>query len=154
MSKGAIRGILVIATNKKALFNYFILEKFSAGIVLTGTEIKSIREKKVSINESFCFLNNNEIFIKQMHIPQYNFGNIYNHYETRIRKLLLQKKEIKKIKNKLEKGMTILPLRLFLNEKNLAKVEIALAKGKKLYDKRNAIKERDLKRKYEYSFNK
>ena len=154
MSKGAIRGILVIATNKKALFNYFILEKFSAGIVLTGTEIKSIREKKVSINESFCFLNNNEIFIKQMHITQYNFGNIYNHYETRIRKLLLQKKEIKKIKNKLEKGMTILPLRLFLNENNLAKVEIALAKGKKLYDKRNAIKERDLKRKYEYSFNK
>ena len=154
MSKGAIRGILVIATNKKALFNYFILEKFSAGIVLTGTEIKSIREKKVSINESFCFLNNNEIFIKQMHITQYNFGNIYNHYETRIRKLLLQKKEIKKIKNKLERGMTILPLRLFLNEKNLAKVEIALAKGKKLYDKRNAIKERDLKRKYEYSFNK
>ena len=89
-----------------------------------------------------------------MHIPQYNFGNINNHYETRIRKLLLNKQEIKKIKNKLEKGMTILPLRLFLNEKNLAKVEIALAKGKKLYDKRNAIKERDLKRKYEYSFNK
>ena len=152
--KKNINTSVTIATNKKAKFNYFILDELTAGIVLTGTEIKSIRERKVNINEAYCFFKNNELFIKQMHISQYKFGNIYNHYETRIRKLLLNKQEIKKIKNKLEKGMTILPLRLFLNEKNLAKVEIALAKGKKLYDKRNAIKERDLKRKYEYSFNK
>ena len=139
--------MFIVATNKKALFNFFILEKFSAGIVLCGTEIKSVREKKVNINGAFCFLSENEIFIKQMHIAQYKFGNIYNHLETRIRKLLLNKQEIRKIKNKLDKGMSIIPIYLFLNEKNLAKIEIALVKGKKLYDKRQSIKERDLKRK-------
>jgi SsrA-binding protein len=139
--------VKIVIENKKALFNFFILEKFQAGVVLLGTEIKSIRDGKISIQNAFCIIENNEIFIVNMHISQYKFGNIYNHDETRKKKLLLKKQEIIKIKNKILKGTTIVPLKVYLDKHNIAKIEIAIAKGKKLYDKRQAIKERDLKRK-------
>ena len=144
--KKNINTSVTIATNKKARFNYFILDELTAGIVLTGTEIKSIRERKVNINEAYCFFKNNELFIKQMHIAQYKFGNIYNHEELRYRKLLLNKKELIKLKNNLEIGQSIIPLELFINNKGFAKIIIALVKGKKLYDKRKAIKEKDIQR--------
>lgn len=137
----------IIAVNKKAMFNYFFIDEYTAGIVLTGTEIKSIRNKKANINNAYCFFIGNELFIKQMHIAQYTYGNIYNHEEYRIRKLLLNKKELIKIKNEINPGITIVPNELFLNNKGLAKITICLAKGKKLYDKRNSIKEREMNRK-------
>jgi SsrA-binding protein len=133
-----------IAKNKKAGFEYVFLEKYTAGIVLSGTEIKSIRANKVSINEAYCIFINEELWIKNMHIAEYDFGNIYNHEPKRDRKLLLTKREIKKLKSKnIEKGVAIIPILLFLNDKGFAKIEIALAKGKKLYDKRETIKDRD-----------
>ena len=137
----------IIATNKKAKFNYFLIEEYTAGIILTGTEIKSIRNKKTNINNSYCTIINNELFIKQMHISKYIFGNIHNHDEYRIRKLLLKKKELFKIKNNLNAGVTIIPKEIFINEKGIAKITICLAKGKNFYDKRNAIKEREMLRK-------
>jgi len=134
----------IIAKNKKASFEYIFLEKYTAGIVLSGTEIKSIRANKVSINESYCIFINEELWIKNMHIAEYDFGNIYNHEPKRDRKLLLNKREIKKLKSKnIEKGVAIIPTLLFINEKGIAKIEIALAKGKKLFDKRETIKDRD-----------
>ena len=135
----------VISTNRKAEYNYFILDKFIAGIVLTGTEIKSIRHSSVNIGDSYCFFDNNELFIKQMHIPPYKHGNIYNHDEYRIKKLLLNRHELNKLIRKKIDGMSIIPTRVIING-NLAKVEIALAKGKKAYDKREAIKKRDIER--------
>jgi SsrA-binding protein len=135
--------------NKKARFQYEILDKEVAGIMLLGTEIKSIREGKVSLAESYCYFTpNQEIFIKNMHIGEYSHGNINNHEPLRERKLLMKKKEITKLQEKVEKGgnMTIVPLRLFVNDKGFAKLEIALATGKKLHDKRNTIKDRDIKR--------
>ncbi len=137
----------VIATNKKAKFNYFLIEEYTAGIVLTGTEIKSIRDKKANINNSYCIIINNELFIKQMYIAKYIFGNIYNHDEYRVRKLLLKKKELIKIKNNLNAGITIIPKEVYISERGIAKITICLAKGKKNYDKRNAIKEREIQRK-------
>lgn len=133
--------------NKKARFNYELLESFDAGIQLQGTEIKSIRMGKASITESFCEVKNGEVFIVNMHIDEYDWGSYYNHKIRRERKLLLTKPEIKKLERKtLETGNTIVPTLLYINKNGLAKVRIALAKGKKLYDKRNAIKEKDLKR--------
>lgn len=133
--------------NKRASFEYAFLEKYSAGIVLTGTEIKSVREGKVNFTDSFCVIHNEEIFVRNMHISQYTQGS-YNNVETkRTRKLLLTKKEIKKLATKMkEKGLTIVPIRIFISERGFAKLDIALAKGKKTYDKRSDLKEKDLKR--------
>ena len=131
--------------NKKAYFDYEILETYEAGIVLTGTEIKSIRLSNVNLKDSYAHVKNNEVFLLNMHISEYKEGNIFNHNETRTRKLLLHKKEIRKLKQKIqEKGFTIVCTKVYL-KKGRVKLEIALAKGKKLYDKRESIKERDLK---------
>lgn len=134
--------------NKKAKFQYEILDRYTAGIVLTGTEIKSIRASKASIAESFCEFNDRgELFVINMTIEEYAFGNYYNHKPKAERKLLLNKRELKKLHKDAEaKGLTIIPLRLFVNDKGYAKLDIALAKGKKLYDKRESIKDRDNKR--------
>lgn len=140
-------GKKIIANNKKARYEYFIEDTFEAGIVLKGTEVKSIRQGKVSIKESFCNLSDNELFIIGMHISPYEHGNIYNTDPLRTRKLLLHKREINKlvIATK-EKGYTIVPLNIYLKD-GLIKIEIALAKGKKIYDKRESIAKRDVDRK-------
>jgi len=134
--------------NKKAKFQYEILDKYTAGIVLTGTEIKSIRSSKASIAESFCEFNDrDELFVINMTVEEYKYGNYNNHRPKAVRKLLLNKKELKKLKKEMDvKGVAIIPLRLFTNEKGLAKLVISIAKGKKLYDKRETIKDRDNKR--------
>jgi len=134
--------------NKKAKFEYDILDTYTAGIVLTGTEIKSIRDSKASIAESFCEFNDRgELFVINMTVQEYIFGNYYNHKPKAERKLLLNKRELKKLEKEVNvKGNAIIPLRLFVNEKGLAKLEIALGKGKKLYDKRETLKDRDNKR--------
>jgi SsrA-binding protein len=134
--------------NKKARFQYEILDKYTAGIVLTGTEIKSIRNSKASIAESFCEFNDHgELFVVNMTIEEYIYGTYYNHKPKATRKLLLNKKELKKLNKEVQNtGLTIIPLRLFINEKGYAKLEIALAKGKKLHDKRETIRDRDNKR--------
>lgn len=133
--------------NKKAYFEYEILEKYICGIQLLGTEIKSIRESKASIKEGYCYLNKGEMFIKGMNIAEYSHGGYSNHDPLRERKLLLQKKEINKIEKKLkDKGITAVPLHLFIADNGYAKLEIGIAKGKKLFDKRDSIKERDVKR--------
>lgn len=134
--------------NKKARFEYELLEKYTAGIVLTGTEIKSIRNSKASISESFCEFNENgELFVVNMYIEEYLFGTHFNHKPRAERKLLLNKKELKKLNKEVKNtGLTIVPLKLFINDKGLAKLIIALAKGKKIYDKRETIKDRDNKR--------
>ncbi len=133
--------------NKKASFEYHLLDKYVAGIQLTGTEIKSIRNGKASIAEAYCIFIGNELWVRGMHIAEYSHGNIHNHLPKRDRKLLLNRSELKKLSKKLkEKGLTMVPTRLFINEKGLAKIEIALAKGKKLYDKREDMKRKDAKR--------
>jgi len=133
--------------NKKAGFEYAFLEKYSAGIQLTGTEIKSVRDGKVNFTDSFCVIDNGEIFIKNLHIAQYTEGSYNNHEPKRTRKLLLTKKEIRKLSVKMkEKGLTVVPLRMFINERGYAKLDIALAKGKKSYDKRADLKEKDIQR--------
>lgn len=133
--------------NRKASFEFHFLETFPAGIVLSGTEIKSIRQSKVSLQEAFCYFKDGELFIKGMHIAPYEQGTYANHEPLRERKLLLKKRELRKLEEALEeKGLTIIPVRLFINDRGFAKLEIALAKGKKLYDKRESIKEKDVKR--------
>ena len=133
--------------NKKASYEFELLDKFTAGMVLQGTEIKSIKEGKVSLREGYCYFIGSELFIKNMHISEYKHGNLNNHDPYRERKLLLNKSELKKIRKKhQEKGLTIIPLRIFINEKRIAKIEIALAKGKKIHDKRVSIKEKELKK--------
>lgn len=136
--------------NKKASFEYFLVEKYTAGIVLTGTEIKSIRRGKVSIAESYCAFIGDELFVKNMHIAEYEYGTYNNHEPKRDRKLLLTRRELKKLKSKLdEKGFTLIPTLLFINENGLAKLEISTAKGKKLYDKRDTIKKKDTRKEIE-----
>ncbi|QLG43830.1 SsrA-binding protein SmpB [Costertonia aggregata] len=134
--------------NKRARFDYELLGKYTAGIVLSGTEIKSIRQSKASISESFCEFNyRGELFIINMQIDEYSHGSHYNHKPKAERKLLLNKRELKKLEKEVKNsGLTIIPLNLFLNDRGLAKLNIALAKGKKLYDKRDTIKDRDNKR--------
>lgn len=133
--------------NKKATFNYELIDKLVAGIVLKGTEIKSIRNGKANLNEAFCTVINGELFIKGMHISPYKYGTHENHEAKADRKLLLKKKEITKWDTKTkEKGLTIIPLKLFLTENGLAKVEIALGKGKKTHDKRETLKQKDSNR--------
>lgn len=133
--------------NKKSSFLYNLLKKYSAGIILTGTEVKSMRMSKVSINEAFCYFRNNELFLKNMNISEYNWGTIHNHAPSRERKLLLRKSEINQLLNKVkEKGYTIVPIELTINDRGFVKLEISLAQGKKVFDKRDSIKERDNKR--------
>ena len=138
---------IISIINKKAKFNYFIEDEYTAGIVLTGSEIKSIRRRNVSISDSFCeFNNNNELFISKMYIKEYQ-NSTYNRNSLSQRKLLLNRKELKKLKKQItDVGLTIIPLKLFINDSGLAKIKIALAKGKKLYDKRLSLKEKELKR--------
>lgn len=133
--------------NRKARFNYELLDKYTAGIVLSGTEIKSIRSGKASIAESFCEFNDKgELFVINMNIEEYAFGNYYNHRPKAERKLLLNKRELKSLHKDVQtKGYAIVPLRLFINDRGFAKVEIALGKGKKLYDKRDTIRDRENK---------
>ena len=140
-------------SNRKAYHEYFFEAKYIAGMVLTGTEIKSLRLGKASFNDSYCFFNNGELFVKSLHIAEYSFGTYNNHDTVRERKLLLNKQELRKLEGKTtEKGYSIIPLKIFLTEKGIFKMEIGLGKGKKLYDKRETIKERDterdIKRKY------
>jgi SsrA-binding protein len=133
--------------NKKAWHDYEFIERFTAGMQLTGTEIKSIRAGKASLVDSYCFFRDDELYVKGMHITEYDFGNINNHDPKRDRKLLLNRKELKKLaKNVKEKGLTIVTLNIFLNEKGYAKLEIALARGKKEYDKREDLKKKDSQR--------
>ena len=133
--------------NKKAFFEYFVTERIIAGIQLYGTEIKSIRTGKVSLAESYCAFKKKELFVINMHIAEYQFGTHYNHEPKRDRKLLLKKRELRKLGIKVkERGFTIIPTFLFINDKGLAKLEIGIAKGKKLYDKRETIKDKDIKR--------
>ncbi|MFQ3579576.1 MAG: SsrA-binding protein SmpB [Bacteroidales bacterium] len=133
--------------NKKAGFDYEIIDKFTAGIVLTGTEIKSLRLGKANLTDAFCFIQNSEVWAKNIHISEYAFGSYNNHIPKRDRKLLLKHAEIRKIETKLKDvGVTITVTKIFINESGRAKVEIALARGKKQFDKREAIKEKDVKR--------
>ena len=139
---------MVSIKNKRARFDYEILVKYTAGIVLTGTEIKSIRNNKASISECFCEFNENEeLFAVNIYIEEYAFGTRFNHKPRSVRKLLLNKKELKRLNKEVKNsGLTILPLNLYINDKGFAKILIALARGKKLYDKRETIKDRDNKR--------
>ncbi|MCF0218525.1 MAG: SsrA-binding protein SmpB [Muribaculaceae bacterium] len=136
--------------NKRATFDYAISETFTAGIVLTGTEIKSIRQGKASLADTWCLVINSEVWVKNMYIAEYFYGTYNNHTSRRDRKLLLNRKEIRKIeRNGKEAGFTIIPLRLFINERGLAKLVIGIARGKKEYDKRQSIREREDKRNIE-----
>ena len=141
--------------NKKASFDYEFVDTYTAGIVLTGTEIKSIRLWKASLVDTYCYFINGELWVKNMHISEYFYGSYNNHTARRERKLLLSKKELRNLQNE-EKhpGFTIVPTRLFINEKGLAKLVIALAKGKKQYDKRQSLKEKDDKREIDRMFKK
>jgi len=140
-------------SNRKAHYEYFIEDSYIAGMVLSGTEIKSLREGKASFNDSYCIFNKGELFVKSLHIAEYTFGTSSNHEPLRERKLLLNKRELQKLESRTkEKGYAIIPLRIFISETGFFKIEIALGKGKKVYDKRETIKERDsgrdVKRKY------
>ena len=137
---------MIEVKNKKAYFDYTILEDLEAGIALTGTEIKSIRKGSIDLKDTFVNIKNNEAFILNMYIAKYEEGNIFNHDERRTRKLLLHKKEIKKLKEQIkQEGLTIIPLKLYFKN-NKVKILIGVCKGKKLYDKRQSLKEKDLKR--------
>lgn len=133
--------------NRRASFEYHLVNKYTAGIVLTGTEIKSIRDGHANITDAFCFIKDGELFIRNMHISIWKQGSYYNHDPLRVRKLLLKRSELKKIKAKaVEKGFTIIATKLFLSETGYAKIEIAVAQGKKNFDKREDIKKRDISR--------
>lgn len=133
--------------NRSAYFEYYVDDKYIAGIALLGTEVKSLRAGRASFNDSYCLFQDGELWVKSLHIAEYTHGTYNNHNPLRDRKLLLQKRELKKLQSKIkEKGYTVIPLRIFFNEKNLAKMEIGLAKGKKLHDKRESIKARDTER--------
>ena len=133
--------------NRQALHEYFIDAKYEAGMILVGTEVKSLRDGKASFNDSYCIIDHGEVWLKSLHIAPYSHGTVNNHDPLRDRKLLLQKREIKKIEAKLkERGYTIIPLKIFFNPKGLAKIEIGLARGKKLYDKRETLKKKEAAR--------
>lgn len=141
---------LIDIKNKKASFEYYFVQTFRAGLVLYGTEIKSIREGKVNLSDSYCLFSRGELWVHDMHISEYRFGSYYNHQAKRTRKLLLKKNELRKLENKSkEKGFTIIPTLLFVDERGFAKLEIALCKGKHSYDKRESIKLKDNKRELE-----
>lgn len=133
--------------NKRAAFDFELLQKYTAGIMLTGTEIKAIRQGKAHIHEAFCQLKRGALYVVNMHITEYEFGTHYNHSPNQPRKLLLKKQELRQIQKKItERGLTVIPILLFLNERGLAKLEIAVARGKKTHDKRKSLQEKDLKR--------
>ncbi|MGR3810865.1 SsrA-binding protein SmpB [Jiulongibacter sp. NS-SX5] len=139
--------------NRKASFEYHFIDTYTAGVVLKGTEIKSIRMGKVNISDAYCYFTNGELFIKNLNISPYDYGTHYNHDPLRERKLLLEKKELRKLEAKMKDvGLTIIPTRIYVNEKGLAKINIALAKGKKLYDKRESIKAKDIERQEKRQF--
>lgn len=147
MGKGLFKTSDINIKNRRATFDYDFIDQYTAGIVLTGTEIKSIRLGKASLVDTFCYFSRNELWVKNMNVSEYFYGSYNNHASRRDRKLLLQKKELMKLQRRVkESGFTIVPVRLYINNHGLAKLVIALAKGKKLYDKREAIKERDDKR--------
>lgn len=147
MNQEYLKELMAELKNRQAYYDYFIDAKYEAGMVLLGTEVKSLREGRASFNDGYCLLHKGEIWLKSLHIAEYSHGNANNHDPIRDRKLLLEKKEIRKIEGKLkEKGFTIIPLRIFFNSKGLAKIEIGLAKGKKLFDKRDSIKKKDVDR--------
>ena len=140
--------------NKKAIFDFELLDKYEAGILLKGTEIKSVRSAQVNLKDAFCFFKGTELYIKNMHISPYEFGNIMNHEPLSIRKLLLTKRELNKLLTKIkERGYTIVPVRMFISERGFAKVEIALARGKKTFDKRHSIKQKDMRRDMDRTYN-
>jgi len=146
MSKGKSPSRIEIV-KRRAKFEFEFLQVYEAGIVLTGTEIKSIKQGNANLNDAYCYFINGELWIKNLFIAEYKYGNQFNHDERRLRKLLLKKQELQKLDKRVkEKGFTIVPYRLYISERGFAKVEIALAKGKKTYDKRNTIKDRDTKR--------
>ncbi|KYG72189.1 SsrA-binding protein [Roseivirga ehrenbergii] len=133
--------------NRRASYEFEFIDKYVAGMQLQGTEIKSIREGKVQLQDAYCYFKNGELYIKQLHIAQFSEGSYNNHVTDRERKLLLNKRELSKLESKLdEKGLSIVPLRLFITDRGFAKTEIALGKGKKLFDKRDSIKDKDIKR--------
>lgn len=133
--------------NRQATHEYFIDARYVAGMVLLGTEVKSLRDGRASFNDAYCLLHKGEIWVKSLHIAEYSHGTVNNHDPLRDRKLLLEKREIRKIESRLkEKGYTLIPLRIFFNENGLVKMEIGLAKGKKLHDKRDSIKQKDVER--------
>lgn len=133
--------------NKKAKFNYEFVQTYTAGIQLFGTEIKAIREGKINLTDGFCYFKNDELWIKNIHISPYKMGTYNNHEPLRLRKLLLNRRELNKLQTAIkEKGLTIVPYKVFLSDRNFIKVEIALAKGKKLHDKRETLKEKDSKK--------
>ncbi len=137
----------VYIVNKRASFEYNLIDKYEAGIVLTGSEIKSIRQGKVNISDAYCYFKDGELYVKNMHISPYEHGGFANHNPLRDRKLLLHKHELRKLYRSVkEDGFTIVPVKIYINKKGLAKLEIALAKGKKMYDKRESIKKRDIER--------
>lgn len=143
----------VIAQNKKARYEYFIEETYEAGISLKGTEVKSIRQGKVNIKESYAEIKNGEVFINNMHISPYEMGNRYNEDPIRVRKLLLHKREILKLTSyTTQKGFTLVPLKIYINEQGYVKIELAVAKGKKLYDKRQSMAKKDAQRSMETAF--
>ncbi len=140
----------VVVTNRKAYHDYFIEEKFEAGIVLQGTEVKSLRDGRANLRDSYASVRNGEVFLHHCHISPYSHGNIMNHDPIRVRKLLLHKKEINKLLGKTQqKGLTLIPLRIYFSKRSQAKVELGLAKGKKLYDRRESIKTREAGREVE-----
>lgn len=133
--------------NRQASHEFFIDARYVAGMVLLGTEVKSLRDGRASFNDSYCLLNKGEIWVKSLHIAEYSHGTVNNHDPLRDRKLLLEKREIRRIESRLkEKGYTLIPLRIFFNEDGLVKMEVGLAKGKKLHDKRDSIKQKDVER--------
>ena len=143
----------ILIRNKRASFDFELIDTYQAGIVLVGTEIKSIRLGKASLVDTFCFFNNGELWVKNMHIAEYFYGSYNNHAARRERKLLLSRKELRKLQDaEKNPGFTIVPTRLFINEKGLAKLVIALAKGKKQYDKRQSLKEKDDRREMDRMF--
>ena len=139
--------------NRRAKFDYQFLDTLVAGLVLKGTEIKSIREGKAGLSDSYCYFRNDELFVKNLHISEYTDASFYQHEALRERKLLLSRQELNKLLKKVkDQGLTVIPTRLFINDKGFAKIEIALAKGKKLYDKRDDIKKKDIEREMNRKF--
>jgi len=145
--------LTTVVTNRKARYEYYIKETYEAGLVLKGTEVKSLRNGKASLQEAYCYIEGGEVFVKGMNINEYDKGSYNNHDPKRVRKLLLKKQEIRKlIKKTEEKGMTLIPLKIFFSERNLAKLEVGIAQGKKSYDKRESLKEKQSKRDLQREF--
>lgn len=138
---------IIEINNKRATYEYFLVDEYTAGLVLTGTEIKSIRDGKANLSDAYCTFIGNELFVRQMHLSEYRFGSYFNHQAKRDRKLLLNKRELRKLQNRIkERGYTIVPVTLFVNPEGRAKLLISLARGKKFFDKRESIKEKDNRR--------